>query len=431
MFILLFNKKVNLMKKKFPEFYDIPDLEELWKNCHFIFDTNIFVFLYTKYTKEAYEDFLDVLEEKIPERIWMPYQVGLEYQRNRIDKIKYEEHNFEDLMGKIKGLKKIIKNEYRDQINQFQNKANFMDLNEEYMDLDLINKKFDEIDKLITDINEAIPKNIKFLDEDKIRNRLDVIFEDKVGENCEPSTLEKIHKEGKYRYANKIPPGFEDRDKKSGNPYGDLILWYQIMDYAKKKKVSIIFVTDDKKKDWWITHKVNNQKEVIWPNPHLIREFSSTGQKFYMYHFQDFLAETKRYLGSDVKDETIETVKIINELHDLEEEFEELERNEEKGLLALGSTLGFVPEYVMRQQEIINKIGYSSALESAVEVARKQQEIINKIGYSSALESAVEVARKQQEIINKINAPVLGFPIKKAKKKNKEDYQDEDTSEEE
>jgi hypothetical protein len=66
-----------------------------------------------------------------------------------------------------------------------------------------------------------------------------------------------------------------------------------------------------------------------------------------------------------------------------------------------------------------------------VEVARKQQEIINKIGYSSALESAVEVARKQQEIINKINAPVLGFPIKKAKKKNKEDYQDEDTSEEE
>lgn len=30
------------MKNKFPEFYNMPDLEELWKNCHFIFDTNVF-----------------------------------------------------------------------------------------------------------------------------------------------------------------------------------------------------------------------------------------------------------------------------------------------------------------------------------------------------------------------------------------------------
>jgi hypothetical protein len=451
-----------IMKNKFPEFYDTSDLKELWKNCHFIFDTNVFINLYKKkYPQKTYEQFINILEKQISERIWMPYQIGLEYQNNRIKHVKDKEKEFKTILANIKGLKGTIKSSCKSPINQITTDAHFIDL-DNYIDLNSINDNLEEIDASIGVINESIDDDINFLENDEIRDKLDNIFEDKVGDNYHPLILKGIHKEGEYRYAAKIPPGFGDKNKKTGNPYGDLVLWFQILDYAKREKVSIIFVTDEEKKDWWLINKINNEKDYIGPQPQLIQEFSSTGQEFYMYRFGDFLNKAKEYLNADVEEEVIEGVKEIEELKDFEEELEEPDASKITRSLMDGSIMGIsdlnsltpklptininssLPSYnaleeatreMNRQQkEIVRSFGsYDNLMETAREMNRQQQEMMHSFGsYDNLMETAREMNRLQQDIIRSYGSVSAWKQAKKleAKEQNQQKKQSEDQSNE-
>jgi len=71
---------------------------------------------------------------------------------------------------------------------------------------------------------------------------------------------------GAGRFMGRIPPGFQDRNKKSrtleenggettetvgSNRYGDLIFWKEVLDHAHTQKVqSIVILTNDRKNDW-------------------------------------------------------------------------------------------------------------------------------------------------------------------------------------
>ncbi len=71
---------------------------------------------------------------------------------------------------------------------------------------------------------------------------------------------------GAGRFMGRIPPGFQDRNKKSktlddnggeptetigSNRYGDLIFWKEVLDHAHTEKVqSIVILTNDRKNDW-------------------------------------------------------------------------------------------------------------------------------------------------------------------------------------
>ena len=54
----------------------------LWERGFFVLDSNVLLNLY-RYPETARRDFLNVLK-KIKERIWVPHQVILEFQRNRL-----------------------------------------------------------------------------------------------------------------------------------------------------------------------------------------------------------------------------------------------------------------------------------------------------------------------------------------------------------
>ena len=73
------------------------------------------------------------------------------------------------------------------------------------------------------------------------------------------SELYTICEEGEKRYKKQIPPGYKDKDKNGIKQYSDLILWKEIIRYAKESKKNIIFVTDDIKEDWW--KQINNRYE--------------------------------------------------------------------------------------------------------------------------------------------------------------------------
>lgn len=100
------------------------------------------------------------------------------------------------------------------------------------------------------------------------------------GQVMQPVTQEEIYiwcEEGQKRYKNETPPGFMDAKNKDGvRKYSDLILWKEILRYAKSSRKDIIFVTDDVKRDWWEAGQ-NSERSF---HKKLIAEFKRTGQKF-------------------------------------------------------------------------------------------------------------------------------------------------------
>lgn len=298
------------MKDRFSEFYDKPDFQNLWKDCIFIFDTNIFINLYSS-SKEDYDEFINVLKQ-ISNRLWMPYQIGWEYQKNRHLGINKALNNHNSLNGLI--------NDIKNPLNNIRNAVkNVTELQIDFVNKDSINKSLDKIDLNIKEIITEIESKPNF--EDKIRDCLDSLYKGKVGAEYSTSRLKEICDEAEYRYECKIPPGFKDRKKTSGNPFGDFIIWNQIIDFAKDKNKSIIFITEDGKEDWWLNGE---------PHPFLIKEFSLTGQNFYMYKFSDFLIEAKKYLNANIKRQTIDKVKKNEKYHYLLNLLKQIEEPDEE-----------------------------------------------------------------------------------------------------
>lgn len=295
------------MKDKFSEFYEKPDLERLWEKCTFVFDASVLLNLYT-YPKEIHDEFINILENEIPNRIWTPYQIGLEFHRNRVHGIKEAVKNYD-------GLKSTITNLESDSKNLAQK---IMELNNTHFGSEINPDKIKEclggIDTTLNEMAENLGKKPDY-DNDKIRDKLNVLFDGKIGDNYPDSRLKEIYKEGEIRSAARTPPGFKD------NEYSDLILWHQILDYAKEEEKNVIFVTDNSK-NWWIKH----ENELIEPHPSLFKEFSAIGREFYVYRLSDFLRGSKKYLNVNIKSKTIEAVAKIEEVNGLSDELKELKR---------------------------------------------------------------------------------------------------------
>jgi hypothetical protein len=126
--------------------------------------------------------------------------------------------------------------------------------------------------------------------------------------------LKSLALEGEERYKNEIPPGYRDGKKDaSGDPfrkYGDLIIWKQIINKAKEATKPVIFVTDDKKDDWWL----EQSGRTIGPRAELLQEFiAETSNNFWMYTVDRFIAEAAHIRNTKVNAEVIAEIRGLSE----------------------------------------------------------------------------------------------------------------------
>jgi hypothetical protein len=49
----------------------------------------------------------------------------------------------------------------------------------------------------------------------------------------------------------RLPPGFKE-GKEDYRKFGDIIIWFQLLNYAKQCGKPIIWITADAKEDWWL-----------------------------------------------------------------------------------------------------------------------------------------------------------------------------------
>ncbi len=87
--------------------------------------------------------------------------------------------------------------------------------------------------------------------EDSLHPRLAEFLEQRVGKPSTEERLKDIRTVGADRYKEGVPPGYKDAAK-SENKYGDLILWFEILEKGKSDERPVILVTDDRKEDWWL-----------------------------------------------------------------------------------------------------------------------------------------------------------------------------------
>jgi hypothetical protein len=275
------------MKKAFSGYYTPSEgeFEELWENARIILDANVLLTTYgvSQSTREA----LISLFENVKERLWIPHQFAFEYQRNRLEKILEQVKHYEDAH---RTLTMILE-------EQFRSRTRHPFVSEQ------IENGLEEICK---NLLAGKAEQEKLLHSDPHFVKITELFEGKVGAPYSDSELGGVYETARKRFSEKIPPGFKDTDKPEPLRFGDYVGWRQILDFAEKHKVAVIFVTDDAKEDWW---KKEGTK-TFGPRPEIVEEFRRCcSTLFYMYSSDRFLEFSVKYIGQRVDPRAISELK--------------------------------------------------------------------------------------------------------------------------
>lgn len=293
--------------------YSHKEKNDLWNTATFVFDTNVFLNLY-RYSNKTRDQLIESFEW-LKSRIWMPYQVALEFCKERYSVINEANRRFDNIGAQAGTLIDSWRKELR---------------------LDANDSDVEELAKYMEGwIRKKKESNYCIFDaaDDDVLSRLLDLFEGKTGKGFSSETKKAIEQEGENRYAAKTPPGYKDA-KKTENRFGDLLVWKEILNYAKSQEVDIIFVTHDQKEDWW---NINSGK-TIGPRIELRKEFyEETGHMFHMYTMSSFLSFFIENKGKSIDKATIDEVELFTSVMkkkvsraELKEYYESLEDQEER-----------------------------------------------------------------------------------------------------
>jgi len=283
------------MDSVLPEWYspDDDNLKEIITTGTIAFDTNVLLDLY-RVGRGQREQILQVLAD-VRDRIFIPFQVAHEFQKKRLDVVLENEAVYSKLFDAAKPTEGLL-NAIRDPEVRGEVKKLFA----------RVTKPLEKGLKAIRDEHEISFDEVRGAD--PVRKALDELLADSsIGERPEEDTLEKRKAVAKERLDAKIPPGF--KDEKKPDPSGDYLIWAELLEYATASNRPLLFVTGDKKSDWYRDLKGH----TLGPRIELIAEMHEASPD-YRYHQVDsstFLWMAREYLDSDVEEETIETVRNI------------------------------------------------------------------------------------------------------------------------
>ncbi|MDG2968397.1 PIN domain-containing protein [Pseudomonas extremaustralis] len=342
--------------------------EKLWKECFFVFDTNVLTSIYKR--SDDARDALYKVIQSLDERLWIPYQVIFELLGNRAS-IAHAQAGF--YSAAIEELKVVLDN--------FDSATRHPFLSE-----NLHNDFFKVSSEVIAELEVKRDFHDARMIKDDVKSALANMLSGKVGSRYSDEQLSKIVKEGEARYANKIPPGFEDINKHKGSQvfsdvckrFGDLIIWKQVIEKAKELNKPVIMVTGEQKNDWWDRHG----GKTIGPLPLLIQEFNDeVGQDFYLYSHHHFLDLANKYLEQDTSSEVIQEVR-------------DAARNE-----AIKSAVGYgFVDVTMDSIEANVNVEWEDILFEESEVP---------LAHNTSLEDQVYLRRARKELMIKISALVM------------------------
>ena len=287
------------MKDLFPEYYKgnyIPSHDRRWdKSAFFIFDANILLNLYgfRKATRNKWFEAMAGLSD----RIFMPYQVAVEYHRNlktKIDSVKsLTASEATALFAKSETSQPLAKYHPLSSLNEELKSAAGNSISSKKKTAEAIDMWKKEFDSEWLEIRDHIAS---------------LFTEAKLGAQPSKEQIKNWCEMGKQRYESKIPPGYKDQNKgnnvsddghkyHSGNKFGDLFVWQEILAESLKRDAPAIFVSAEKKPDWV---RKNDADEYV-ARYELSTEFLvTTGHEF------EFATDERFYRWAELKHGEVE-----------------------------------------------------------------------------------------------------------------------------
>jgi PIN like domain len=287
------------MKSLFPGYYRPTEEEfhQMWQECIFAFDANMLLNIY-RYPSDTLETFFNILE-RLKERIWIPHQVATEFYENREVVIAFQLNMYEE-------IEKRFNETYVKLTNQLEAFKRHFSIKPEQL-LELIQSGIREAKESLKNDKENYP--IGMSSSDPLRDRLVELFESNVGQPFDSKRLSEIHLEAEQRFKMNQPPGYKDaKNKPIPERFGDVVAWFQLIEYAKIKQKSVIFVTNEKKEDWWL----KKDGATVSPRPELANEIQAkAGVKFYMYQGEQFIKYAQEFLNLEDDQAAVQEVEEI------------------------------------------------------------------------------------------------------------------------
>ncbi len=268
-------------------------------------DANVLLSLY-RFQREARDQLFGALE-KLSERLWIPHQVALEFHQNRLN-VMHEQQEF--FSRTEQELDKLI-GDLREKVRAFRGR---IALGEDQ--IAGVEEGIRHLQELLArvvlgaaDANVYVREHAS----DKVLARLEALLGNRVGEPMEKAELEAARKEGKRRVDADLPPGY--MDKKKADPTGDYLVWRQLMNEAAKRKLPVVFITDDRKEDWY-----RRQHGLTFGARRELREemMAEAGVPLLIMTTETFLLHAEKYLDAEVSPETVDQAKELPTLHNLD-----------------------------------------------------------------------------------------------------------------
>ncbi|SDA39085.1 PIN domain-containing protein [Sinorhizobium sp. NFACC03] len=303
------------MRTLFPGYYrpGADQLNSLLGSATIVLDANVLLNLY-RYPKTARDELLSVLD-KVQDRLWVPFQVALEYHRNRASVVGEQKQKFAEVRSLIDGSLKTLERELESKLNK---RHSLIDAG------NLLAGLKQHADQFYTQLDELEASQFDVNDDDEIRNKIESLLEGRIGDPPTQEAVIEAQKEGDERIKFQSPPGYADSRKVEAYSYngvryhakyGDVLLWLQLLNHAKARGGDFIFITDDEKADWWWTIDSGGKKK-LGPRPELVAELSSAtkGGMFYMYTSANFLKHAQGAFAVKVDEVTISQISEISNI---------------------------------------------------------------------------------------------------------------------
>lgn len=287
------------MRSVFPEQFR-PTTEgfgSLWSEAIFAVDANVLLNLY-RYSPETRNE-LEKALRAVQERLFIPHQAAKEFLKNRLTVTASQSEEYTKAIKTITELASTLANKKK----------------HPFLGEDKLPSFNDHVSEIVKQLEIQKSTLLNRLTNDEILEFVESVFEGKTGAPFEEEKVKEIAATGETRYQNEVPPGYKDGKKDgSGDPYrkyGDLIVWLQIIKEAKSQQKPVIFITDDKKEDWWL----EQSGRTIGPRTELRQEFiAEVSKDFWMYTVDKFIEEAARTNNTAVSDQVIaEIIEVSNE----------------------------------------------------------------------------------------------------------------------
>ncbi|MBJ8325852.1 PIN-like domain-containing protein [Streptococcus pacificus] len=283
------------MKNYFGSLYNLDFNED--ENTLYVFDSN-----YLSYAIQSVSNsdkYFNAVK-KVIDNVYIPFIVYIESIENinkHISQTKEVLNDINSLFDQIEEIEEVFNIESKEFQEYLKKKIfgrikgidiNSLNGNINYKGNDGANKKIDLIlENIFEEVKEDLKKlNKKLLNSVQKRSHDREKYRSKVYEESIKGRLEKLNsiltKEGlvgeeyteediaRYksiipeRFNNEIPPGYKDKNKDNirkfgalefDGSYGDAMLWLDVIEYVKGKKISnVVIVSDDMKRDWSEEH---------------------------------------------------------------------------------------------------------------------------------------------------------------------------------